>query len=259
MKSPLEHLGKCLARYLDKPHHIHSSFTAIPISKIQETLQPADVLLVEGNTRLSSAIKYLTQSTWSHAALYVGPQTEKDWPAGHSLIEANTVEGVRSADLKQFTGLHTRICRPDGLSADERQQVVSYAIDRLGLQYDLRNIFDLARYLLPEPPVPARFRRRLISLGSGDPSRAICSTLIAQAFQSINYPILPMVEHRPSGQADCAGCTLEVYHIRNYSLFAPRDFDVSPYFSVVKPKLADGFDFHKLRWGQAQQLRKNYW
>lgn len=57
----------------------------------------------------------------------------------------------------------------------------------------LKNLLDLARYLLPAPPVPLRWRRRLIAFGTGDPSRAICSTLIAEAFQSVHYPILPEV------------------------------------------------------------------
>ena len=34
--------------------------------KLMACLQPGDVLLVEGQTRVSVAIKYLTQSTWSH-------------------------------------------------------------------------------------------------------------------------------------------------------------------------------------------------
>ena len=32
---------------------------------------------------------------------------------------------------------------------------------------------------------------RMIALGSGDPTRAICSTMIAQAFGLVHYPILP--------------------------------------------------------------------
>jgi hypothetical protein len=68
-------------------------------------------------------------------------------------------------------------------------------MDRLGHAYDLKNVFDLARYLLPVPPVPVFWRRRMLALGSGDPTRAICSTLIAQTFQSVRYPIPPQVEH----------------------------------------------------------------
>ena len=48
------------------------------------------------------------------------------------------------------------------------------------------------RYLFPLP-VPQRWRRRLIALGSGDPSRLICSALIAEAFRTVQYPILPKI------------------------------------------------------------------
>jgi hypothetical protein len=40
----------------------------------------------------------------------------------------------------------------------------------------------------------------------------------------------------------------EVLHIRHHTLFAPRDFDLSPWFNVVKPHLADGFDRRRLTW-----------
>jgi hypothetical protein len=98
------------------------------------------------------------------------------------------------------------------------------------------------------PPVPARWRRHLIALGSGDPTRAICSTLVAETFQSVRYPILPRVQRRLSDDPACAGCVSEILHIRHSSLFVPRDFDVSPYFEVVKPTLAGGFDHHALSW-----------
>ena len=104
------------------------------------------------------------------------------------------------------------------------------------------------RWLLPTPPVPVRWRRRLLALGSGDPTHAICSTLVAQAFQSVHYPILPSVELRPSEDPACQACVNEVLHVRHHSLFVPRDFDISPYFEVVKPTLAAGFDQHALQW-----------
>ncbi len=82
----------------------------------------------------------------------------------------------------------------------------------------------------------------LLALGSGDPTRAICSTLIAEAFQSVGYPILPDVSRDP----DHPGAR-EILHIRHHSLYAPRDFDLSPYFAIVKPALTDSFDFHRIR------------
>ncbi|MGZ8257028.1 MAG: lipo-like protein, partial [Gallionella sp.] len=98
------------------------------------------------------------------------------------------------------------------------------------------------------PPVPSRFRRRLLTLGSGDPTRAICSTLIAQAFQSIRYPILPVVQKNNADSPDCPGCIAEIYKLRHHSLFTPRDFDVSPYFQIVKPTQMSGFNFRDLQW-----------
>lgn len=242
MNPVLGSLGRWLARYLDKPHRAPVAASTTSIEQLRTYLQPADVLLVEGNTRFSTAIKYLTQSTWSHAALYVGGHEREGF------VEADILEGVRYVGLQSFADMHTRICRPFGLSVEERRQVIDYATARIGHQYDLRNIFDLARYLLPTPPVPSRYRRRMIALGSGDPSRAICSTLIAQAFQSIRYPILPEVELLPEDEESCRDCTRELYHIRHYSLFTPRDFDVSPYFAVIKPTLESGFDFHRIPW-----------
>jgi len=106
------------------------------------------------------------------------------------------------------------------------------------------------RYLLPTPPVPVRFRRRMLELGSGDPTRAICSTLIAQAFQSVRYPILPKVSRGPSRDSACPGCVEERHQIRHHSLFAPRDFDVSPYFEVIKPTLALGFNYRDMLWDE---------
>ncbi|WP_236952614.1 lipo-like protein [Methyloversatilis sp. RAC08] len=204
---------------------------------------------MEGQSRVSTAIKYLTQSTWSHAALFVGDHlSDISSGSGHCFVEADTVEGVRSIGIDAFAKFHTRVCRPIGLDDQDCRAVTGYAISRLGDQYDLRNIIDLARYLLPTPPVPARFRRRMLSLGSGDPTRAICSTLIALAFESIRYPILPSIDIGSTGRPDCPGCVEEVLRVRHHSLYSPRDFDVSPYFEVVKPSLIAGFDYHELNW-----------
>jgi hypothetical protein len=115
----------------------------------------------------------------------------------HFLIEANLGEGVVAVPLSKYAVFNTRICRPVGLSETEQEQVVRFVLERVGQQYDTRNIVDLARYLLPTPPVPVRWRRPMLALGSGEPTRAICSTLIAQAFQSVRYLILPKVELRP--------------------------------------------------------------
>lgn len=86
----------------------------------------------------------------------------------------------------------------------------------------------------------------MLALGSGDPTRAICSSLIARAFQSIRYPILPKVLVRTE---DSDFVEQEIYHIRHHSLFVPRDFDLSPFFQVIKPTLTKDFDHRRLECG----------
>jgi len=81
---------------------------------LPEVLQGLEFTEVEGDKRISVAIKYLTQSTWSHAALYIGPALGRTNEEGESLcfVEADITEGVRAVPLSLFHGLHTRICRP---------------------------------------------------------------------------------------------------------------------------------------------------
>jgi hypothetical protein len=170
------------------------------------------------------------------------------------LIEANLGQGVVAVPPSKYRSFNTRICRPVGLTDAEKKQVICFAAARIGRKYDTRHVFDLARYLFPTPPVPVRWRRRMIALGSGDPTRTICSTLIAQAFHSVPYPILPRIERIPEQhqRVESAYTRDEILHIRHYSLFAPRDFDLSPYFQIVKPTIESAFDPHKLAWADRQ-------
>jgi hypothetical protein len=243
----LNRVGRALARWLSEPRPIGVASPPTPPEKLRASLRPGDVLLVEGQSRVSVAIKYLTQSTWSHAALYVG-QAAGLPIAGHCFVEVDLIEGVRSVGLEEYARCHTRICRPVGLSEKETARLIRFVVARLGFRYDLKNVVDLARYLLPTPPVPTRWRRRMIALGSGDPTRAICSTLIAEAFESIRYPILPLIEIALPATPAARDRVREQMHIRHHSLFTPRDFDASPYFQIIKPTLAEGFDFHALIW-----------
>ncbi|MGB8713809.1 MAG: YiiX/YebB-like N1pC/P60 family cysteine hydrolase [Onishia taeanensis] len=247
-------IGECLSRYLTKPVPGARLQAPSDIEALAAAIRPGDVLLVEGESRLSTAIKYLTQSTWSHAALYVGDAYPDAGGGPRGLIEADMREGVRRVGLEHFSGLHCRICRPVGLDDAEVAALIAYAGERLGDHYDLKNLIDLARYLIPTPPVPVQWRRRLLSLGSGDPTRAICSSLIAQAFQSIRYPILPCVAVTPSDDPRSSNGELQVLYPRHFSFFMPRDFDVSPYFAVIKPTLVEAFDHRSLVWGAAPQV-----
>lgn len=254
----MDRLGRFLARRLDSANPGYEPYTPSDPETLSRTLEPGDIVLIEGNQKVSSAIKYLTQSTWSHAALFVGDALKPENVDGDStwpqLIEVNLGEGCVAVPLSKYARFNTRICRPVGLTPDDRKAVVTYLVERLGVRYDMKNIFDLLRYFFPTPPVPVRWRRRMIAFGSGDPTRAICSSMIAQAYQSVGYPILPRVRRAPGlPGADSDYSRREILHIRHHSLFAPRDFDLSPYFKVVKPTLEYGFDYKQLKWGTKQR------
>lgn len=240
--SLLDRLGGHLAGKLTDQSSGYQPFTPSDFTSLCHTLQPGDVLLVEGRERVSNAIKYLTQSTWSHAAMFVGDAlpVPDDGTERPRLIEVNLGEGCVPTPLSKYATYNTRICRPTGLSDQERQAVIAFMVAHLGLLYDMRNIFDLLRYFLPAPPVPVHWRRRMIAFGSGDPTRAICSSLIAQAFQSVYYPILPDVQSVTPSGANTRQAS-EILHIHHHSLFTPRDFDLSPWFDVVKPTVPGRF------------------
>ncbi len=246
----LDALGHVLAGKLVQTVSGYEPYTPSDYDTLWATLKPGDVLLIEGNQLVSSTIKYLTNSTWSHAALYVGHGLPRPADGGERprLIESNLGEGCVATPLSRYATYNTRICRPVGLTDEDRQKLVAFMIGKLGIKYDLRNIFDLLRYFFPMP-VPSRFRRRMIALGSGDPTRAICSALIAQGFESVGYPILPEITHAPGrAHAKSMYSKMEILHIRHHSLFAPRDFDLSPYFEIIKPTLQSNFDYKKIRW-----------
>jgi len=236
-------LGSGLARFLNRSTGVYEQFAVTPIGRLRAVLEPGDVLLIEGNTRISSVIKYVTQSTWSHAAVYLGNSAPCAPEISDGvLLEADIEHGVVTVPLSKYVWHNTRICRAIGLSEQHRNRLLSILCSQIGHRYDLRNIFDLLRYFFPLMPVPERFRRRMFAFGSSDPTRAICSSMIAQAFQLLGYPILP--EHGPADGP-------HVLVKRHYTHFVPRDFDLSPYFRVVKPTLVLGFDYRKLIWRES--------
>lgn len=230
--SPKKWLGQRLARYLSKQRLGTPSIALCQPETLRNSLRKGDVLLVEGNTRFSLAIQYLTQSNWSHSALCIKDPTDCA-PDEPCLVEADILEGVRLLTLDKYSLIPTRICRPVGLHDDEVNQVINLILNKLGYQYDLQKVSDLVRYLMPKPPVPESWRRRLISFGSGDPTRAICSTLIAEAFLAVHYPILPLIKAEQKNTY--ARNYQEWQRIRKHSLYTPRDFDISPYFQIIKP------------------------
>ena len=103
MRRVLSWMGTRLGHYLNQPIPNYRPLTTCAPNILAHTLRPGDVLLVEGNTRVSTAIKYLTQSTWSHAALYIGNALPLDAPSEELpvLLEVDMVQGVCASAAEQ--------------------------------------------------------------------------------------------------------------------------------------------------------------
>lgn len=239
MKWLIKKVTDSLIAYLRVPSEGRAKKTTNSPELLKETIRPGDVLLVEGKERFSTGIKYLTQSNWSHAAIYVGPRGTNEKGEVLDLLEADIKEGVRLIPLSEYSTFHTRICRPKDLDDADLEKIIEFCYSKIGYKYDLKNILDLARYLFPVPWVPTRFKKKVLELGSSDPTEVICSSLIAEAFQSIDYPILPIVEEGVEGK---------IHKRYPATLFTPSDFDRSPYFEIVKPTFQKGFNYHDFLW-----------
>ncbi len=45
----------------------------------------------------------------------------------------------------------------------------------------------------------------------------------------------------------------DILHICHHSLFTPRDFDLSPYFKVIKPTMETKFYYRSLTWSEGSE------
>ncbi len=255
---------KGVIRWLQKKRPLPST----PLSdfeRIRHELKPCDVLLVEGRSRVAEVIKLITQSSWSHAALYIGRLHDLEDPLLKDLlrkhyigtadkqliIESELGVGTIVRPLTIYEQEHLRICRPRNLGYHDSQRVIAYAIGRLGTAYDVRQIFDLARFLFPWWILPRRWRSSLFKTNPGQNTHTVCSTMIAEAFGSIQFPILPLVKKLD-------GDHYRLY-MRNPKLCTPSDFDYSPYFDIIKYPFLDIHNYAEQRlepWDGGGELTK---
>lgn len=219
-------------------------------------VQPCDILLFEGHSRVSSIISHITQSIWTHASIYIGHLDDIEdinllemvkqhavGSEGPLLIESEIGYGTIITPLVRYKDEHIRLLRPSGLTHDDAQKIIRFAIGRLGMKYDLRHLLDLARFLFPWGLFPRRWRSSLFQHNALQPTKDICSSMIAEAFESVDYPILPLIEKGYQNE-------LELIR-RNTRLYTPNDFDYSPYFDIIKYPffpLGNKGAYHDLPW-----------
>ncbi|MGD8688476.1 MAG: hypothetical protein PVI37_00935 [Gammaproteobacteria bacterium] len=248
-----QRIARWLTREIAPATRMYSNFDRLCFE-----VEPADALLVEGRSRVSQVIKTVTHSVWTHSALYVGrlvdiddpalrAQLERHYagdPAEQLVIEAQLGDGVIVAPLAKYRNEHLRICRPIGLSRSDTLGVLRAAASQLGKGYDVRQLLDLARFFLPWSLMPRRWRSSLFERTAGEATRNVCSSMMAEAFAAVQFPVRPFIRERADGS--------RVLYKRNPKLFTPRDFDYSPYFDVVKYPYLDRGDieaYRQLNWG----------
>jgi hypothetical protein len=257
------------ARLLTRPRRQYHLLHPNDLGNLRRVVRKGDVVLVDGDQRVSEVIKYLTQSSWSHAALYVGDELLRRRPdmrqalvdqhgmeAEHMVIEALMEGGVIASPLAKYARLNLRVCRPRGLRADDLARVLDEVVAQLGGRYDLDNVLELARLFFPVSLIPRRLRRKALEAG-GELTSVICSSMLGRAFQNVGFPILPAVE---PAAAETQGWRdwlrrrkthyPALFHRQRETLITPRDFDLSPYFDVVKFNAVEvgAFDYKRIRW-----------
>src|SRR6266404_6604290 len=72
MRSPRRVLADWFLKEITQQRRHYRRYIYNDPVKLKAAIQPGDVLLVDGDQRVSQAVKYLTTSTWSHSALYIG-------------------------------------------------------------------------------------------------------------------------------------------------------------------------------------------
>lgn len=254
----LKYINDGIINWLTKDREV-IDFPLCDFERIRYELRPCDVLLMEGRNHVSDVIKFITQSAWSHAALYIGRIHDIEDPIirykaleyfngapdTQLLIEGVIGKGTIITPLSFYRQDHIRICRPRGLSPHDAQHILDFAVNKLGYTYDIRQIADLARFMLPWTILPRRWHSTLFDETAGQSTRTVCSTMIAEAYNSVHFPILPYIKkNKETG--------IELFR-KNPRLFTPRDFDYSPYFEIIKyPFVAfdDQAAYRKLPWNK---------
>ena len=200
-------------RYLTTPLSPTEPAAAGHVESLARVLRRGDVLLSEGNTRVSRLIKRLTGSPWSHVSMYVGPLDDGHDPP--CIVEADIAAGVRSIRLSELDALNVRILRPSTLDGLHRRRLAEWVTSRIGSDYDHAHALRLGRRLL-RLPVPGRAKA-----STSPATRFICCSLLAHAFASVGLAIAPV-----RACADARACA-------DPASITPADFEHAPVFEVI--------------------------
>lgn len=188
------------------PRGFASPPEASNFASLKKRLRVGDVILASGTARISSVVKVLTLSPWSHVVMYVGDRRDllteeeiQEWAQlfgeeslKHLVIDADPVRRVHLKPLDDFAGLMVRQCRATALTKTDIDTVVSTALVQLGRQYDIKHIISLLFFFaFPWELLPETLRLFITDFTLSEDDR-ICSRVLSEAFHSVGYPIRPI-------------------------------------------------------------------
>ncbi len=141
VRSPHQALAAWFVRQITRPRREYRRFVFNDPERLKSRIRPGDVVLVDGDQRVSQVVKYLTTSTWSHSALYIGDALLRRNPderariqrqfgreSRYLIVEALVDRGVIVSPLLKYMDLNIRICRPVGLRPEDLQVVLYHFI-----------------------------------------------------------------------------------------------------------------------------------
>ena len=209
------------------------------LDSLRTVLKPCDVLLVAGHSNVDRTFKVIGDSRFARAVLYIGRLHDVADPALRALladytpcepdtqlvIDARLERGLIVEPLSALEGRQIRVCRAQGLSDNEAQDVLRYAISRIGAGGSQSWGALALLTLMPWRWLPLRWRIGLFRRWAGELTRALTGTVVADAFSFVQFPVLPLVKEDRSGS--------RLLRLQPRAITA-ADFDHSPYFEIIK-------------------------
>jgi len=224
LNSSKTRLGAFVVRRISKKKELYKLHYPNNLTDIHRLLVPGDVLLVDGDYGISDWIKVFSSHTWSHCALYTGTQPvsssslpEMGSDTNFDLVEAIIGRGIILSSIKKYEHCNLRICRPKNLNRRQRQRVVHFALSKVGLPYDERNIFRFMGLPFNQGAKPTE------DISDPESGGYTCSGLIASAFSQVSLEVIHYYDREAR--------KIVPYHP---SQIQPKDFDLSPNFEIIK-------------------------
>ena len=197
---------------------------------LKRALRPGDVILIEGEHWVSDWIKVFSYHTWTHCVMWVGESPILPKGVNRDFVEkgGNVVEslmkdadgnkrGIVLTNLDKYQDCNLRICRPMGITRDRLRLAIRFVLDHIGCEYDELNLTEFVHFTFANDNDPTK------PIGQLDDGKFTCSSLMAAAFDSVEFPIIHFYDQ-----------TQNVYVPYHPTQVQPKDFDLSLNFQIIK-------------------------